>query len=226
MLRRLSYANVTATLALVFAMSGGALAANHYLINSTKQINPKVLKKLKGEAGKTGPPGSQGSAGAVGAQGPAGGAGPRGETGPKGETGPNGETGPKGEAGLSALSTLPAGQSESGEVAAVGSMPNLGNVIEGTVTFPVPLHETLNEAHVIFTKTGTPVTHCSGQGNADPGYLCIYVTATGNVGTPLTLYFETSQTRGAGRLGFAAFWPVTTAGIEAWAEGTWTVTAG
>ena len=30
MRKRLSYANVTATLALVFAMSGGALAANHY----------------------------------------------------------------------------------------------------------------------------------------------------------------------------------------------------
>ncbi len=66
MRRRLSYANVTATLALVFAMSGGALAANHYLINSTKQINPKVLKKLKGSTGKTG------AAGATGATGPKG----------------------------------------------------------------------------------------------------------------------------------------------------------
>jgi hypothetical protein len=46
MRRRLNYANVTATLALFFAMSGGALAAKRYLINSTKQINPKVLKAL------------------------------------------------------------------------------------------------------------------------------------------------------------------------------------
>jgi hypothetical protein len=44
--RHLSYANVTATVALVFAMTGGALAANHYLLTSTKQISPKVLKKL------------------------------------------------------------------------------------------------------------------------------------------------------------------------------------
>jgi hypothetical protein len=44
--RHLSYANVTATLALVFAMSGGALAAKHYLLTSTKQISPKVLKQL------------------------------------------------------------------------------------------------------------------------------------------------------------------------------------
>src|SRR5437870_10064689 len=43
-----------ATLALVFAMSGGALAAHHYLINSTKQISPKVLKKIEGGHGSTG----------------------------------------------------------------------------------------------------------------------------------------------------------------------------
>ncbi len=46
--RHLTYANVVATLALVFAMTGGALAAKHYLINSTSQINPKVLHKLTG----------------------------------------------------------------------------------------------------------------------------------------------------------------------------------
>src|SRR5438876_8031642 len=51
---RLTYANVAATLALVFSMTGGALAAKHYLINSTSQINPKVLKKLKADLkGKT-----------------------------------------------------------------------------------------------------------------------------------------------------------------------------
>ena len=63
MRRRLSYANVTATLALVFAMSGGAMAANHYLITSTKQINPKVLKKLTGKTGKTGANGANGANG-------------------------------------------------------------------------------------------------------------------------------------------------------------------
>jgi hypothetical protein len=42
--RHLSYANVVATFALVFAMSGGALAAQHYLLRSTKQIKPSLLK--------------------------------------------------------------------------------------------------------------------------------------------------------------------------------------
>lgn len=84
MRRHLSYANIVATLALVFAMSGGALAASHYLINSTKQINPKVLKKLKGTVGSTGPSGS------VGAQGPAGAQGANGKEGLPGKDGPRG----------------------------------------------------------------------------------------------------------------------------------------
>jgi hypothetical protein len=70
--RHLSYANVTATLALVFAMSGGALAAKHYLINSTGQINPKVLKKLRGRTGLPGISGLEGPAGPRGAAGPGG----------------------------------------------------------------------------------------------------------------------------------------------------------
>jgi hypothetical protein len=71
--RHLSYANIAATLALVFSMSAGAVAATHYMINSTRQINPKVLKKLKGRtgatgvAGVTGAPGPQGSPGQNGA---------------------------------------------------------------------------------------------------------------------------------------------------------------
>jgi hypothetical protein len=49
--RRLGYANVVATVALVFAMSGGAFAASKYLLTSTKQIKPSVLAKLKGNRG-------------------------------------------------------------------------------------------------------------------------------------------------------------------------------
>ena len=69
MRRHLSYANVAATLALVFSMTGGALAAKHYLISSTKQISPKVLKKLKGATGKTGPQGVPGLTGPAGKEG-------------------------------------------------------------------------------------------------------------------------------------------------------------
>jgi len=51
---RVTYANVTATLALLFAMTGGAYAAKAYLITSTKQIKPSVLKSLQGKAGAKG----------------------------------------------------------------------------------------------------------------------------------------------------------------------------
>ena len=54
MRRHITYANVAATLALVFSMTGGALAAKHYLIESTRQINPRVLHKLHGARGASG----------------------------------------------------------------------------------------------------------------------------------------------------------------------------
>jgi hypothetical protein len=76
---RLTYANVVATLALVFAMSGGALAATHYLITSTKQISPKVLKKLEGREGAAGAAGKEGAAGKAGGNGANGSNGSNGE---------------------------------------------------------------------------------------------------------------------------------------------------
>lgn len=88
MRRHLSYANVTATLALVFAMSSGALAARHYLINSTSQINPKVIKKLRGNRGPAGP---RGPRGLTGLRGQAGARGPRGLEGKQGGAGPPGQ---------------------------------------------------------------------------------------------------------------------------------------
>jgi hypothetical protein len=80
---RLTYANVTATLALILAMSGTAVAASHYIITSTKQIKPSVLKQLKGRAGSTGPSGPPGPKGANGAPG---------ANGEKGQPGTNGAT--------------------------------------------------------------------------------------------------------------------------------------
>jgi hypothetical protein len=92
----MTYANVAATLALVFAMGGSAVAASHYLITSKKQISPKVLKELKGA---NGPSGAAGAAGASGAQGPAGANGTNGTPGAKGDQGPEGIQGPRGEIG-------------------------------------------------------------------------------------------------------------------------------
>jgi len=69
--RHLTYANVVATLALAFAMSGSAIAAKHYLITSTNQIKPSVLAKLRASAraGQPGAPGARGATGPPGIQG-------------------------------------------------------------------------------------------------------------------------------------------------------------
>lgn len=85
--RKPSPAMVIATLALFFALAGTAVATSHYLITSTSQIKPSVLKKLRrsGPKGATGPAGATGAAGAAGAQGPAGPAGAKGEKGERGE---------------------------------------------------------------------------------------------------------------------------------------------
>jgi hypothetical protein len=57
---RLTYANVAATLALVFSISGGALAAQHYVITRVSQISPTVRAQLRGARGPQGPQGSSG----------------------------------------------------------------------------------------------------------------------------------------------------------------------
>ena len=75
--RRVSYANVVATLALIAAIGGGTAwaAAHHYKITSTNQIKPSVLQKLRGANGNNGANGSPGATGATGATGVTGAAG-------------------------------------------------------------------------------------------------------------------------------------------------------
>lgn len=64
--RRPSPSGLIAVLMLVFALGGTAIAAKRYVITSTSQISPSVLKKLKGKRGPQGPRGAQGPAGSDG----------------------------------------------------------------------------------------------------------------------------------------------------------------
>src|SRR5579875_1473139 len=113
--RHLRLANLLLAAALFFSMGGVAIAAHHYLITSTKQISPKVLRKLHGRQGPPGASGPTGPAGPAGLVGPPGLSGPPGPTGltgalgptgpvgPTGATGPAGPTGPTGTAGPTGL---------------------------------------------------------------------------------------------------------------------------
>jgi len=85
-------------MALVFAMGGSAVAARHYLVTSTNQIKPSVLKSLKGNAGPKGATGLQGVQGKEGAVGKEGAAGKEGKEGARGPS--NGYQAFKDEAAL------------------------------------------------------------------------------------------------------------------------------
>jgi Collagen triple helix repeat (20 copies) len=198
---RLTYANVIATLALVLAMSGGAFAASRYLITSTGQISPKVLRQLRAKNGKRGAPGESGAQGLVGAQGkegqaganglqgdrglegktgPTGPAGPQGSMGPQGSVGPQGLVGPPGEESPLPRS-LSAGRSETGTwVISAGAV----NRPVAAISFPIPLSKALGETNVHYVGSAGNGTTCPGtsaEPSAEAGNLCVYQVFTENV---------------------------------------------
>ncbi|MGB8839647.1 MAG: hypothetical protein WCC64_01115 [Aliidongia sp.] len=67
--RRPSPATLIALIALFLSLGGSAVAANHYLVTSVREIKPSVVHQLQGH---TGPAGTTGPQGPAGAQGPAG----------------------------------------------------------------------------------------------------------------------------------------------------------
>jgi Collagen triple helix repeat (20 copies) len=236
--RRLCYANVVATLALVFAMSGGALAANRYLLTSTSQVSPKVLKALKGKSGQPGPAGGQGLAGPqglAGAQGPKGEPGAAGATGTAGATGATGAQGPRGAQGAAGVEgspwtaggTLPSGKTETG-VWAFTYPESLFTAIAPIASFSIPLAEppTFNS---IGTEEGEGEPKaklpagCKGNATkpeADPGNLCVFETFGVNVRGLSTENNNKVSTTGA-----VALVSVDEYEKEFHAYGTWAVTA-
>jgi collagen triple helix repeat protein len=176
-----------AILALVFALAGGAYAANNSA-TASKAGKPGP----RGKTGKTGP------AGAPGAIGPAGVPGASGAPGKNGTNGKNGEEGSPWTAG----GTLPSGKTETGvfaispsaegpEVAPISFTLPLAHSLSGegceeepaTRTKQCQVHfisqrgeeEVWNEAHE--TTGHFPQTNCLGDASAPtakPGNLCVY----------------------------------------------------
>jgi hypothetical protein len=235
MRKHVTYANVAVTLALVFAMSGGAYAASKILITSTKQISPSVLKALKGKSGSNGatgaagPAGPQGPAGPAGAQGPAGPKGDAGAPGAKGETGAKGEAGAPGQTGFT--STLPPGKTERGAWGMAGHAgQTLTEPLRGAISFNIPLKAPIDEAHVHVVAAETPASSdppgCTGtisEPGAEPGFACLFEAGAENVAFLIFANQETSE-GGAGRSGISLVLAAQNAGYAA-AYGLWVVTA-
>jgi hypothetical protein len=249
--RRLSYANVVATFALVFAMSGGALAASKYLITSSKQIKPSVFASLKGKAGANG---AQGPAGAAGPQGPSGPTGAQGPAGTKGEAGPEGKEGKEGKVGKAGLpgepwtvgGTLPEGKTETGTWS-FGPSEEPGLDAEEPIevaSFPIPLKEPLpnKRAHLILkngmeeveseevvpTACGSAIGPEVNASNpqAKPGNLCVYLVELTGLSTESNAIKDpaTGGFGNVGRTGAIMETGITFEGTQR-ADGTWAVTA-
>jgi len=161
--RKPSPAAIIACVALCLSLGGTAIAAGGYLITSTSQIQPNVLRKLRGHSGPAGKQGSQGP------------------TGPAGPAGPTGPTGPAGPANLTALTIVEGPRTfvPSGEVeSAVAFCPAGQHAVSGggfnSIThlasdFPLPDHSGWFIIVINETTIGSEiyaVVDCAGAGTA------------------------------------------------------------
>lgn len=207
---------VTALIALVLAMSGGAYAAKGVIITKLSQISPSVQKKLKGKqgaVGPVGPAGPQGAAGSSGAKGDTGARGPEGPEGPRGEEGPPGPTETK----------LPSGQTLTGtwELNDI-NLP----VIWVNFSFPLRVEPNLFQASAnepeYISESDSSTTNCPGNVNnpeALPGHICIYAGTESNVIDSELNFAED------GTYGFVRKFEAVEPAERSYARGTWAVTA-
>lgn len=245
--KRLTYTNVGLTLALIFVMTGGGYAAKkHFIITSTKQISPTVLKQLKGQsgaAGAQGPAGATGPAGAPGAKGEPGTPGTPGKEGAPGAPGTPGTPGTPGPAGepWTAGGTLPSGKSEFGQWSASGNVKGgfeLGGITGASFTIPLSEPPQTNAARFIGIEEGQNEPHqssfitskeCGGTAanpSAAPGHLCVFAAHTENV-IVVQIFDPSAGTPVLGSVGKTGatiqIASKETGPVSAW--GTWAVTA-
>ncbi len=203
---------VVALTALFLVLGGSAIAAKHYLISSTKQISPAVLKKLKGRTG---------AKGATGATGPAGSQGPQGPQGSQGNAGQN----------LTAETVLPSGASESGAFSAGGGYDSgkkaeekedFGYIGAG-ITYVQPLATPIEESHIKDIQSeGSVTSECPGVGKAQRGYLCLYDYTSSDVDEGYG--YSNNEEFSTPSPGVVLYWQVKEAG-EPYSGGEYTVTA-
>ncbi len=237
---RFGVPGVIAVIALVFAMIGGAYAAND---NGNATASAKAKKGPRGPRGPKGPKGDTGPAGPAGAAGPAGPAGlkgangadgAKGDTGAKGSNGAAGAKGATGAAGATGATgpegspwtaggTLPSGETETG-VWQTSPQAEPGTV-SVQVSLPIPLETALaggggEDNQFIFLAAGEGGTEkCPGtlqDPQAAPGSVCIY-TLSESEAAPLDVVF------GPTKSGASMLYSISEVG--GFATGSWAVTA-
>jgi Collagen triple helix repeat (20 copies) len=234
--KRATYGNVVLTLALIFAMTGGAYAAGKYVITSTKQVSPKVLKQLQGKAGKTGPAGPAGTAGLAGANGKDGAPGAEGKQGPAGPGGPEGKTGPQGAEGKEGQTgfteTLPEKATEQGSWGISDSTAIAGAEETAAISFTIPVTPPPTAHYIAMeTEEKNDPTGCKGtvaKPEALPGNLCVFALYEQDAALSGLPFFNPEGTGpgapGAGKSGTVLLLQATEEG-KAFAYGDWAVTA-
>lgn len=246
---RFGIPGLISVIALVFALVGGAFAAND-LGGSGKDATASAKKKsLKGPRGPRGPKGATGEAGPAGPAGPAGAKGDKGDAGgngaagatgaqgPTGATGAAGSTGATGATGATGFSgftaTLPSGQTETGTWA-VGPLPEKETAGFSPISFSIPLAADMPVANVHAVPIGGPApVGCTGgtssEPKADPGHLCVYASTLTDADFLGTLIGQSQfnilgpDNPGAGVSGAFVQIGATEAGGNG--RGTWAVTA-
>jgi len=190
--RRLSFANVTSSLALFIALGGASYAAIKVPANSvgtkqvknraitTRKLDPKALTSLHGARGLPGSPGVQGPQGLQGLQG---------LQGPKGDTGASGAALADGSITASKLAGSSVTQAKLGLTIAVGS---------------TNVSSTANQAAVATCPAGTSVISGAVEVVGANGYVLNGVAAISYNG-PLPFsgqYWEGAAYRTAGSASF------------------------
>lgn len=224
---------VVAVIALVLALTGAAFAAVGLNGKQKKEVT-KIAKKYAGQRGATGP---QGAAGAQGNPGQKGATGLQGAPGNRGATGATGATGQTGF-----TETLPAGKTEKGTWGMSDNAPGSGEFFFSPLSFTIPLENQPGFVQFIPAPTEeeleheefpTPPSGCTGnvtEPGAEEGNLCIFELRTEHLRLASGVVFtKNPQTTGfpfnsAGKAGALVALESTQAG-QAYAEGTWAVTA-
>lgn len=203
--QRLTYANVMSSIAVVLAIGGGTAYAattinGHNIKNHTITGKKLVNNTLTGKQIKESALGQVPSA-------------KHAQTAGTATTATTAST-------ATSLHILPSGHSESGTWAGDGGLN--GYWIGWETNFPLPLARPIPTDHVIWTGNGAD-SHCPGDGQAAPGYLCLYDLESSNVdwyGSRDDLLPQNAAAHGA-----LGWFTVHTAGESDYAAFDWTVTA-